>query len=229
MTSLVRASLENTTFGYTKSGQNTGGLTENEIYGNIFLFNFAGHDTTPHTLAFAIVFLAAKPLVQDWVSEELRHVLGDRNIKDWNYAADFPQLKRCMAVMLGTLRLYTPVPIAKSTGKEARVLDIGDKHITVPANTLVISNHTALHTHPRYWGNDNLEWRPSRWIETKEPKDPWKMSSSSRQRRVPSLLGLRVYVSVLARSFPRWNLWQLWQSCFVTGELSLSLRKGRIV
>ena len=23
----------------------------------------------------------------------------------------------------------------------------------------------ALHAHPRYWGNDALDWRPSRWIE----------------------------------------------------------------
>ena len=24
----------------------------------------------------------------------------------------------------------------------------------------------ALHTHPRYWGDDSLVWRPSRWIIT---------------------------------------------------------------
>lgn len=24
----------------------------------------------------------------------------------------------------------------------------------------------ALHTHPRYWGSDSLDWRPKRWIST---------------------------------------------------------------
>lgn len=161
MTSLVRASQES-----AASEDGTGGLTENEIYGNMFVFNFAGHDTTAHTLAFAIFLLAAKPAVQDWISEELRHVLGNREAEDWNYNADFPKLNRCLAVLLETLRLYTPVPIAKSTGKEASVLSIGNKHFTVPANTLVIPNHIALPTQPRYWGDDALEWKPSRWIES---------------------------------------------------------------
>ena len=30
---------------------------------------------------------------------------------------------------------------------------------------MVILNITAIHTHPRYWGQDSLVWQPSRWIE----------------------------------------------------------------
>lgn len=30
---------------------------------------------------------------------------------------------------------------------------------------MVILNVTAIHTHPNYWGEDSLVWRPSRWIE----------------------------------------------------------------
>ena len=160
MTSLIRASLQSN----DGLDPNTDGLTESEIYGNIFVFNFAGHDTTAHTLAIAIVLLAAKPAVQVWIYEELQEVFGDRQPSDWNYIADFPRLKRCLAVLLETLRLYTPVPIAKSTGMEPQTLKVGDKSIVVPRNTLVIPNHIAVHTHPRYWGDDSLEWRPSRWI-----------------------------------------------------------------
>lgn len=164
MTSLIRSSQENV------SSDESGGLTESEIYGNIFVFNFAGHDTTAHTLAFAVFLLAAKPSVQDWISEELTHVLGSRKTEEWNYTTDFPKLKRCQAVLMETLRLYTPVPIAKSTGKVPQRLNVGDKEITVPGNTLVIPNHIALHTHPRYWGDDALEWRPSRWIDGKDER-----------------------------------------------------------
>ena len=34
----------------------------------------------------------------------------------------------------------------------------------IPKNTIIIPNYSALHTHPRYWGNDSLEFEPSRWI-----------------------------------------------------------------
>ena len=30
--------------------------------------------------------------------------------------------------------------------------------------TMVFPSLMALHTHPRYWGEDSLIWRPSRWI-----------------------------------------------------------------
>ena len=36
----------------------------------------------------------------------------------------------------------------------------------IPKNTVIIPNYSALHTHPRYWGNDSLEFEPSRWIST---------------------------------------------------------------
>ncbi|KAL9012108.1 MAG: hypothetical protein Q9173_003107 [Seirophora scorigena] len=163
MTSLIRASAESTSPENTSDLQ--GGLTESEIYGNVFVFNFAGHDTTAHTLAFAIVLLAAHPSVQDWVSEELRHVLSEQKPEDRVYQRTFPRLKRCLAVLYETLRLYSPVPIAKYTGKEARELRVGESSMVIPANTMVIPSHVAVHTHPRYWGQDAMEWCPSRWIE----------------------------------------------------------------
>jgi len=33
---------------------------------------------------------------------------------------------------------------------------------------MVIPSHVAVHTHPRYWGQDRPEWRPSRWIKGKD-------------------------------------------------------------
>ena len=57
------------------------------------------------------------------------------------------------------------MPIAKSTGSDSRILAVGNKTIVIPANALVFPSETAVHTHPRYWGDDCLEWRPSRWID----------------------------------------------------------------
>jgi cytochrome P450 len=162
MSSLVRAS----------QAEGAGGLSESEIYGNMFMLNFAGHDTTAHTFTFAIYFLAAHPDVQDWLSDEIRAVLGDGDDPaGWKYAASFPRLKRCLAVMLETLRLYTVVPVSKWVGEDHQTsvsLQVGGKSKTVvlPPKTMFIPSYAAVHTDPWYWGADALAWRPSRWIHT---------------------------------------------------------------
>lgn len=108
MTSLIRASDERMEESHasknTKDGSLLtnahGGLTENEIYGNMFVFSFAGHDTTAQTLTFTIHLLAAHPEVQDWMWEELQYYLTDSAPSSWSYDEVFPKLKRCLAVLV---------------------------------------------------------------------------------------------------------------------------------
>lgn len=166
MSSLVRASL----------AAGTGGLSESEIYGNIFMLNFTGHDTTAHTLTFALHLLAAHPDVQSWLCDEIRAVFppssssSNENENSWDYTTAFPRLTRCLAVMLETLRLYTPIPIAKWTAaNSATTLKIGGKVHVLPANTMVIPAGAAVHTDPGIWGDDSLVWRPARWIKPHHP------------------------------------------------------------
>lgn len=51
------------------------GLSMEEIFGIIFVINFAGHDTTANTLAFSMLLLAAHSEVRAWIAEELRGVV----------------------------------------------------------------------------------------------------------------------------------------------------------
>ncbi|MCJ1311766.1 hypothetical protein MMC25_005439 [Agyrium rufum] len=141
------------------------GLTEEEIYGNIFIYNFAGHDTVAITFNTAIYLLAAYPNVQDWIAEEINAVVPNGNTSSREYGEIYPKLNRCLAVLLETVRLYNPlIGIAKSTGSEPQPLTVNGKQIIIPANSRVIPNINAMHSHPRYWGDDALDWRPSRWI-----------------------------------------------------------------
>lgn len=78
------------------------GLSVEEIFGNIFVINFAGHDTTANTLAFSMLLLAAHPEVQDWCSEELQVVLPS-DVETWEYEKLFEKLKRCRAVLVSVL------------------------------------------------------------------------------------------------------------------------------
>ena len=106
VTSLIRASDEVAkssdveSKGISIPQSSCGGLTEDEIYGNIFVYNFAGHDTMAITLNWAIYLLAAHPAIQDWIAEEIIFVLPDGNSSTWNYAESYPRLKRVFAVMV---------------------------------------------------------------------------------------------------------------------------------
>jgi cytochrome P450 len=104
MTSFVRAldiNRRKEGSSHSDTGQSPSkGLSIDEIFGNIFVINFAGHDTTANTLAFAMLLLSANPEVQDWVGAELQEFMADHDGQKWDYGASFPDLKRCRAVLV---------------------------------------------------------------------------------------------------------------------------------
>lgn len=105
MTALVRASQADANKKDTYTGSRQEGLTEEEIYGNIFVFNFAGHDATANSLALGVSLLATRPDVQDWIADEINTVLAGVDSEESSYEAIFPQLKRCLAVTVS--RVHT--------------------------------------------------------------------------------------------------------------------------
>jgi cytochrome P450 len=73
-------------------------LSDDELYGNLFIFNLAGYETTAGTLVYALSLLAAFPDVQNWVMEEVDS--NTERIQKGNYDEAFPKLVRCLAVMV---------------------------------------------------------------------------------------------------------------------------------
>lgn len=164
-------------------------LTTDKILGNIFVYNFAGHDTTAISLAYSMLLLVAHPEVQEWIAEELDFFLETEDRETWAYEEVFLKLQRCLAVLvrqperskpicscfreakltlkqLETLRLYNPLlGIIRYIGTQSTSLKVNEQTIKIPADTVVIPSLIALHSHPCYWGEDALVWRPSRWIE----------------------------------------------------------------
>ena len=74
-------------------------MTKEEIVSNLFVYAFAGNDTTAIALTNIIIHLAANPQTQDWIAEELHHYLPNGDIKSWSYD-NFKKLKRCGAVIV---------------------------------------------------------------------------------------------------------------------------------
>ncbi|KUJ14432.1 cytochrome P450 [Mollisia scopiformis] len=139
------------------------GLTIDEIFGNIFVINFAGHDTTANTLAFTMILLAAYPDIQDWVSEEVNVIINDER-DTWEYETLFGRLKRCRAVLLETLRQFPPImALPRWSNDKSQVLRVGDQTIVIPPNTGVMPSILAVQMLPKYWEKP-LIWNPKRWI-----------------------------------------------------------------
>jgi cytochrome P450 len=101
MTSFVRAMDAESK---EKTGKLAQGLSVDEIFGNTFVINFAGHDTTANTLAFSTLLLAVHPKVQAWVTEEIQKVVAGISEDEWNYTELYPRLVRCRAVLVSPYR-----------------------------------------------------------------------------------------------------------------------------
>lgn len=84
-------------------------LTHEEVFGNMFVYNFAGYDTTANSFMSELTLLAANPKVQDWIAEEIRCVFPDDDLATWTYDK-FPRLKRTLAVLVRHPLRQNPLP-----------------------------------------------------------------------------------------------------------------------
>ena len=96
MSTLVRATEQSKES--VESGEHTSlaGLSDEQIFGNMFAFNLAGHETTANTITLSLVLLAANPQYQNWLAQETDEILE----QSADYESCFPRLKQCIAVIV---------------------------------------------------------------------------------------------------------------------------------
>jgi len=142
-------------------------MSDDELTGNMFMFAFAGHETTATTISYALAQLALNPDIQDWVAEELAEVV-QQNTESLDYAKTHPRLKRTLALVYETVRLFgVPPPWRSIASKEPQLLVASatePTYLALPPNTQVSLNVFACHTSPE-WYDDGEVWNPKRWIK----------------------------------------------------------------
>ncbi len=94
MRSLVRA---NNAAKQRKEGEKLV-LSDQELYGNLFMMNAAGYETTAGSLTHAMGLLALHPNVQDWCHEEIDAVFEQGKISSYQEA--YPKLVRVRALQV---------------------------------------------------------------------------------------------------------------------------------
>jgi cytochrome P450 len=77
-------------------------MTEEEIISNLFVYAFAGNDTTAIALTSILYHLAANPQSQEWIAEELQYYLTSSDASTWSFE-NFKKLKRCGAVIVSAV------------------------------------------------------------------------------------------------------------------------------
>ncbi|OJK03599.1 hypothetical protein ASPACDRAFT_49716 [Aspergillus aculeatus ATCC 16872] len=144
-------------------------LTIHEILGNIYVINFAGHDTTANTMTYLMFLLAAYPDIQDWIAEEIQTVIPKTDQGNVGYKEAYPRLKRCLAVLLETVRLYPAIqalPKCVAPAETTLHLPESNRTLVLPHGAVILPSLLAVQTHPRYWPDEPQTWHPRRWIQT---------------------------------------------------------------
>jgi hypothetical protein len=67
-------------------------------------------------------------------------------------------------IQLESLRLYPPVVKISRSTDFPQVVRTSNQTIRIPSNAVVYINNPGLHTNPETWGEDVLDFRPSRWM-----------------------------------------------------------------
>ncbi|KAG8624610.1 hypothetical protein KVT40_007677 [Elsinoe batatas] len=136
-------------------------LSEEELYGNFFLYNLAGFETTSTQLAYTIPLLAVYPGIQTWVREEVDLVVAEGG----DYAEMYPKLVRTLALLYETLGLIgSAQQLPRTTGSQSRNLTVAGRTLSIPPDTLVSVNFPAIHLNETIWGEDAHLWKSKRWV-----------------------------------------------------------------
>jgi cytochrome P450 len=87
-------------------GSDKGGLSDQEITGNVFIFTLAGHETTATTIQTALVLLAVHPELQQEIHEELDVIYqGKSEGEGLVYESDYPKMRRVTALFVSDITI----------------------------------------------------------------------------------------------------------------------------
>ncbi|KAJ7634855.1 cytochrome P450 [Roridomyces roridus] len=141
-------------------------LDDQELVGNVFVLMFAGHETTAHTLAATLCFMAIHQEIQDEVVEQINSVVGFERDPDFN---DYTKLDKVLAIFYEASRMFPSGHVVMREAAEDTVLTIpnpvgeeGSKTIPIPKGSEVIVDMVGVQHNPRYFEDPHI-YKPSRW------------------------------------------------------------------
>lgn len=146
-----------------KDDETAEGMSDKQLTDEVMTMFLAGHETTSSALAWTFKLLAENPRVRRALAEEVRGVVGDREVT----YEDLPKMQLLERVIKESLRMYPPIShIPRRTTIEETM-----GGYTIPAGTLVVVSPYATHRHPAFWENPE-GFDPDRFLPENEAKRP---------------------------------------------------------
>jgi cytochrome P450 len=174
-----------------------GAITDEEIIANVSTLLNAGEDTTAHTLAWTVWFLASRPQILERLAEEARSVLGGGELPADHTMIE--QLDYCEAVIRESMRLKTVGPLL--TLEPLVDTTICDTHIPAGTRLLLLLRQAGLHD-----GEHASEFRPERWLNQQDDESaPKSLAFGAGPRFCPgrnlAFLESKAAIAMIARNF----------------------------
>ncbi|CAB9517827.1 Leukotriene-B(4) omega-hydroxylase 2 [Seminavis robusta] len=145
-------------------------ISDEELRDVVMNFMLAGRDTTAAALSWTFYELSNHPEVVEKVLQEANQICGtvvsgDNNDGDYSYEA-IGKLEYVHAVVMEVLRLHPSVPAEAKYAVHDDVLPDGT---FIPKGAVVGYPPYAMGRNTRIWGSDANEFKPSRFLNRKEP------------------------------------------------------------
>ncbi|RDB30006.1 hypothetical protein Hypma_014135 [Hypsizygus marmoreus] len=193
-------------------------LSDDELLSDTFTFLLAGHETSAHSLCFAVVLLALHPDIQQRVYEETLELWPDgvsSPISSSPYKESMAKLDYTQAVFHETLRLFPAVArLAKlvttdttlkarrfSTTSMGKIRNVEQYEVPIKAGSMVLIDIIGLHMNPIHWGEDVAEFKPERFIDTdtyRWPRDAFNAFSGGPRSCIGQRFSITESVCILA-------------------------------
>ncbi|KAI6124692.1 cytochrome P450 [Pisolithus croceorrhizus] len=152
-------------------------LSDEELYSQMRVILFAGHETTSNTIGWTLLELARKPEIQSTLRSEIRqhesaiHARGDTRFT----ASDLENMPYLNAVVKETLRYHCVVPQPYRMAAQDYVLPLSQPittesgelthEVLVPKGTRIIASVAAYNRNKDMWGEDADVYNPDRWLD----------------------------------------------------------------
>ncbi|KAF7316337.1 hypothetical protein MIND_00152500 [Mycena indigotica] len=160
-------------------------LDDDELIGNIFVLMFAGHETTAHTLAATLGFMALHQDIQEEVLQQILEIVGSerdpvsiviflmKRVINVQIFDDYGKLDKVLAIFYEAARMFPAGHVLIREASEDTILQVqnpvGEEGTTsVPiqkgtqARFQLIVDMIGLQYNPRYFDQPEV-YRPSRW------------------------------------------------------------------
>ncbi|XP_022103426.1 cytochrome P450 4F1-like [Acanthaster planci] len=145
------------------------GFTMEEMSDEVNSFMFAGHETTATSMTWLLYNLAKYPEHQTKIREEVKEILTDRDT-DRITSKDLSRMEYMTLVIKESMRMMNAAPMISRTVTVPYKVD----DVTIPAGTMVFLCLHQLNHNPSVWGQDHMEFKPSRFLpENLSQMDPF--------------------------------------------------------